>query len=375
MASIQTQDWVTLVRNQVTAIQGYAKVLVDLTVGSVLRAIVEANAAVVVWLEGLILQVVAITRASTSSGADLDSWVADFGVSRLSAVAATGTVTFARFTTTQQVLVPTTAVVQTADGTQQFNVVADTTNAAYSAALGGYVIAAGISSVNVTVQAVTSGSAGNAVAGSVTTIVGAIPGVDTVTNAAQFSNGVDAESDAALRTRFVAYVASLSKATKAAVGYAVTSVQLGLTYSLTENQTYSGATQNGYFFVVVDDGTGNPSSSLLSSVANAIDAVRPLTSTFGVFAPVVVNASVAMTASIATGYDPSATKALVVAALKNYINSLKLGQTLAYSRLAQVAYDASPGVINVTAVTLNGGSADLAASSLQVIKWNSVTVS
>ncbi|MFX8028091.1 baseplate J/gp47 family protein, partial [Acinetobacter baumannii] len=108
------------------------KVLVDLTVGSVLRAIVEANAAVVVWLEGLLLQVLAITRAATSSGADLDSWVADFGVTRLPAVAATGIVTFSRFTTTQQVLVPVGATVQTADGTQQFTVTIDTTNPAYN---------------------------------------------------------------------------------------------------------------------------------------------------------------------------------------------------------------------------------------------------
>ncbi|MEF9481383.1 hypothetical protein [Ralstonia sp. 1B3] len=100
--SIQTQDWVTLVRNQVAAIQGYAKVLVDLTVGSVLRAVVEANAAVTVWLQGLILQVLAITRAATSSGSDLDTWMADFGLTRLAAVPATGSVTFSRFTVTQQ---------------------------------------------------------------------------------------------------------------------------------------------------------------------------------------------------------------------------------------------------------------------------------
>lgn len=375
MASIQTQDWVTLVRNQVSAIQGYAKLLVDLTVGSVLRAVVEANAALVIWLQGLLMQVLLITRASTSSGADLDSWVADFGVTRLAAVAATGTVTFSRFTTTQQVVVPTTAVAQTADGTQQFNVVIDTTNAAYNAALGGYVIAAGVASVSVPVKAVTAGAAGNAVAGSVSTIVGAISGIDTVTNAAAFTNGVDAESDTALRMRFIAYVASLSsKATKAGIGYAITSLQQGLVYSLTENQTYGGATQNGYFFVVVDDGTGNPPSTLLSSVANAIDAARPFTSSFGVFAPVVVNASVAMTATIASGYDPVATKALVVTALKSYINALQLGWTLPYSRLTQVAYDASPGVINITGVTLNGGAADLAATNLQVIKWSSVTV-
>ncbi|CAJ0698867.1 baseplate J/gp47 family protein [Ralstonia holmesii] len=376
MASIPTQDWVTLVRNQVSAIQGYAKVLVDLTVGSVLRAVVEANAALVVWLQGLLMQVLALTRASTSSGTDLDSWVSDFGFARLSAVAATGIVTFSRFTTTQQVLVPIGATVQTADGTQQFTVTVDTTNSAYSAALGGYVIAAGTASVSVPVAAVTVGAAGNAVAGSVTVIAGAIAGVDTVTNAAAFVNGADAESDAAVRTRFVAYVASLSKATRAAVSAAIAGVKQGLTSVILENQTYAGLTQNGTFIVIVDDGTGSPSSTLLSSVSNAIDAVRPITSTFYVYAPVIVNATVSMTITTAAGYTHSAITALVQTALLNYINTLPLGTSLTYSRLAQVAYDASPAVTNVTTVLLNGGTADLAATSLQVIKTaaGSITV-
>ena len=374
MASIQTQDFVTLVRNQVTAVQGYAKVLVDLTVGSVLRAVVEANAAVVIWLQSQILQVLAITRASTSSGEDLDSWVADFGVTRLAATYATGQVTFSRFTSTQQAVVPVASTVQTGDGSQQYSVVADTTNPAYNATLAGYVLAVGVGSVTVPVVAVVAGAAGNAISGAVTTIAGAISGVDTVTNAAGFTNGADAESDAALRTRFISYVRSLSKATKAAIGYAITSLQQGVTYSLVENETYGGTVQMGYFYAVVDDGTGAPTGTFLSTVANAIDAVRPFCSSFGVFAPVLVNATVAMTVTVASGYDAAATKTLVSNALKAYINSLQLGQTLTYSRLSQIAYDASPGVTNVTAITLNGGTADLAATAKQVIKWSSVTV-
>lgn len=374
MASIQTKDFVTLVRDSVTAIQGYAKVLVDLTVGSILRAIVEANAAVVIWLQGLIMQVLAITRAATSSGTDLDSWVADFGVTRLPANFATGQVTFARFTSTQQAIIPVASTVQTGDGSQQYSVTADTTNPAYNATLGGYVMAPGVASVSVPVVAVIGGAAGNAIAGAVSTIVGAISGVDTVTNAAGFTNGADAESDPALRTRFIAYVRSLSKATKDAIGYAITSLQQGVTYSLVENETYGGTAQMGYFYAVVDDGTGAPSGTFLSTVSNAIDAVRPFTVSFGVFAPVVVNATVVMTVTVAAGYDAAATRTLVSNALKAYINSLSLGQPLRYSRLAQIAYDASAGVTNVTGVTLNGGTSDVTATAKQVIKWSSITV-
>lgn len=372
--AITTQDFATLVRNQVTAIQGAAKVLVDLTVGSILRAVVEANAAVILWLQGLILQLLAITRAATSSGADLDSWVGDFGLTRLAAVAASGQVSFARFTPSQQAVVPVGTTVQTGDGSQQFAVTLDTTNPAYSATLGGYVLAAGVGSINVPVAASTAGAGGNVSAGQLNTLTQAVPGVDTVSNAAAFTNGVDAESDSALRIRFIAFVASLSKATKGAVGYAITSLKQGVIYTLVENQQYNGATDYGYFYVVVDDGTGSPGSTFLSNVSNAIDAVRGVSIRFGVFAPVVVTANAGMTITTAAGYDHNAVVALVVAALRNYINALTLGQTLTYSRLAQVAYDASPGVTNVTAVTLNGGTADVTATSQQVIKAGTLTV-
>lgn len=372
--AINTQDFTTLVRNQVTAIQGAASGLVDLTVGSILRAVVEANSAVILWLQGMILQLLATTRAATSSGADLDSWVADFGLSRLPGVAASGSVTFSRFTAAQQAVVPIGATIQTGDGSQKFSVSIDTANPAYSAGLGGYVLAAGVASISVPVAASSAGVAGNALIGQINTLTQSIPGIDTVSNAAAFANGADAETDDALRTRFVAFVASLSKATKAAILYAITSLNQGMVGVLIENQLYSGATQNGYFYAVVDDGSGAPSSGLLSTANNAIDAVRPFTVSFGVFAPVVVTANIAMTITTAIGYDHTATALLVNAAIQGYVNALTLGQTLTYSRLTQLAYDASPGVTNVTSVTLNSGTADLTVTSKQVIKCGTVAV-
>jgi len=101
--------------------------------------------------------------------------------------------------------------------------------------------------------------------------------------------------------------------------------------------------------------------------------VRPIGSTFGVFAPVVVTANVAMTLTTAAGYVHSSVVALVNAALTAYINALPLGTSLPYSRLALIAYGASPGVSNVTAITLNGGTADLTATSLQAIKCGTLT--
>jgi uncharacterized phage protein gp47/JayE len=370
--ALNTKTFATIVSDQVTAIQAASARLIDTTIGSIIRSVAEANAAVVLWLQGLIVALLATTRASTSTEGDLDTWMADFGLTRLPAVAATGNVTFSRFTATNPAQIPVGARVQTGDGSQVFAVIEDATNPAYAA--GVYTVPAGVSSLVVKVQAVTAGAGNNVVIGAINTLATAISGIDTVTNLAAFTNGADAETDAALRLRFVAYVASLSKATKEAVGYAITSLQTGLSYTLTENQTYPGAVDYGYFYVVIDDGTGVPGSTLVNTVANAIDRVRPVTSRFGVFAPVVIPAAVSMTVEVAAGYDPAATRLAAKNAITNYINALGLGHPLPYTMLASVAY----GVTGVSKVlvgyTLNGGTSDIAATPQQVVKASTVTV-
>src|SRR3984957_18060737 len=216
MASLSTLDFTSIVRNMVTAVQGGASQLINLTVGSVLRAIIESVAGVVLWLQGLAVYILTLTRASTSSGTDLDTWMADYGVNRLPATAASGQVTFSRFTDTVQAVIPFGALIATGDGTQNFVVDTDSTNSAYNAILGGYVLGIGTPSVTVKVTDVNSGSGGNVLANSITSIGQAISGIDTVTNSSAFTNGIDAESDASFRARFVLFIASLSKGTEIA---------------------------------------------------------------------------------------------------------------------------------------------------------------
>jgi len=121
------QDFTALVRTQAAAVQGAARGLIDLSVGSVLRAVLEANASVGLWVQWLIVEVLATTRAATSGGADLDSWVADFGLARLPGIPAAGAATFSRTTTGLSAVVPVGALVKTGTGTDalSFGVVAD----------------------------------------------------------------------------------------------------------------------------------------------------------------------------------------------------------------------------------------------------------
>ncbi len=373
MAQLPTKPFTQIVSDYAAACQGACATLIDFSVGSVLRAVAEAAAGVVLWLQAMVLQVLTLTRASTSAGADLDTWLADFGFARLPAASATGLVTFSRFTPAQAALIPAGATVRTSDNAQTFTVTASPSNPAWNALLNGYTLPAGTTSLSVPVAALAPGSAGNAQANTITVITTAIPGVDTVTNPSAFTSGIDAEPDADARSRFVLFVASLSKATRAAVGAAVRGVQQGLQYTILENEDATGAVSYGNFQVIVTDSTGSPPTSLLAAVQTAVEAVRPVGSRFGVFAPSVLPATVSMTITTAAGYSHAVVVGAVGTALAQAINSLPLGATLPYTLLSAIAYSVD-GVGNVTAVLLNGATADLAATPRQIVKAATVSV-
>lgn len=375
MAPLNIKSFTDLVSEQVTAIQARALKLVDFSIGSILRSLAESNAGVAMWIQQLIVKLLVTTRAATCSGEDLDSWMADFSFPRLSAVQAIGQVTFSRFTATSRALVPVGAHVTTTDGAQHYAVIADTSIDAWDAEQSGYVIAAGVSSLVVPVRANRAGAAGNAQPGTVTVISGAIFYVDTVTNTAAFVNGKDAEGDDSYRARFVLWIASLSKATKAAIGFAISNLQSGVSYTLTENAVWDGSYQPGYFYAVVDDGSGSPDAAFVQRAAMAIDAVRGFTVTFGVFPPDVIKADVILVISTDGTADHGEIVTLVRTAIIQCIGSLALGKLLAYTQLVKVAYSASPLVTNVSSLTLNGGTADMAASHRQVIRPGTVKVS
>jgi uncharacterized phage protein gp47/JayE len=391
--AISTQTFTQFVSNAVAAIQGAATVLVDLTIGSVLRAVVQAASGIALWLQGEVLQTAALTRFASSNGPDADSWGADFSFTRLPAKFTTpGSVTFSRFTPTNQASIQAATnsgtdangniiwtggvIVQTADGSQPFQVIPDTTQPAYSATQNAYLIAAGTASASATVRSVNATAAANVGAGFITLLSQAIPFVDTVTNPAPIAGGDDPETDTAYKVRFPQFISSLSRATKGAISFAVQSVIGGGagSFTITENQSLGGVPQPGFFFIIADDGTGNPSATFLATIANAVQAVVGETITFGVFAPGLLTANIAMVLTTAAGFVHSAAVAAVTAALRKVINTLPIGAALPYNLLSSIAFSVN-GVTNVTGITLNGGLADLAATPQQIVKAGTVAVS
>ncbi len=371
---LQLQNFSTMVQNAAAAVQGAASQLIDLTIGSTLRAILEANASIGLWMQWLIVQVLATTRAATSNGADLDSFVADFSFSRLPASNASGLVQVSRFTPTQAALIPLAATVRTADGSQSFAVTSDTTNPAWSATQNGYVAGAGIASITVPVQALIAGSAANVQAGAITQLATAIAGIDTVMNPAPLAGGLDAESDTALRARFSLYLASRARGTPNAIGEAILAVRQGLDYTLQENTAPDGSVRVGSFVVTVDDGSGSPASALLASVAAAVESMRPIGSLYTVQAPALLTANMSLAIATNPAVNHLTITANVTQALTLAISALTIGAGLPWSKLTQLAYEADPNVTNVSNVLLNGGTGDLSATASQLIRPGTVLV-
>ena len=367
--ALNFQNFATLVSNMAASVQANATALLDLSVGSVLRAILEANASIALWLQWLIAQVLARSRLATSYGADCDSFCGDFGFLRLGAVAATGYVTFGRYTATSSAFLAVGSQVRTADGTETFTVLADPTNALWNGS-NGFLIPAGTSTGLFLVQALNLGSQGNVLANTISQVVGSIAGIDYCNNAVGFTNGANAESDAAMKARFANWASTRALGTQGAILYAATSAALGLTATITYGVPIAGT-----FTVYVDDGSGNPPAATLSAVSAAVNAVRAFSITAFVQGPSLVVAAVAGTLTVAPGVSKPALIPIVQQAITAFINALPMGSVLPYSRLAQVIYDAAPGITNISGLLLNGATADLGGGASQVVRSGAVNIS
>ena len=367
------QSFSSLLRNMSASLQGGAVQIIDLSIGSVLRALLEASASVALWMQWLILQVLTMTRAATSTGADLDSWMGDFSFMRLPGAPGSGFVTFSRYTLGLAATVPVGTAVKSSDGALTFNVVADPANPAWNGT-SEYFLPSDITSVTVPVQAAVPGAAANVVAGAIGLLSSAIIGIDTVTNALPLAGGLDPESDIDFRGRFQFYINSRSLATANAVGAAIAGLQQGLRYAVLENVNLLGQPRSGNFCVIVDDGTGVATPTLLSAVTAAVESVRPLGTTYSVTAPVILPVSVAMNVRLTAGASGQAVSANIQQSILAWIDGLPMGGALAVSKLEAIAHLASASVASVSSTLINNLGFDVQAQAGSVIEPVSVTV-
>jgi hypothetical protein len=184
---------------------GARSLLTDLSVGSVVRTLLEAVARELAVVHAEINEAYRAGFIDHATGTSLDFVVALLDVRRRTADFAGGAVTFFRGTGTDAVTIPAGTQVTTDDGKVIFETRAERT------------LQPGQPNITVEVLATSPGEAGLLPAGAITRLVAPPQGIGRVTNADATVRPAAAETDPELRERAKAKLRGLNQATVAAI--------------------------------------------------------------------------------------------------------------------------------------------------------------
>lgn len=276
----------------------------------------------------------------TATGTYLDSIGYEVGLTRIPAVAASGTVTFGRATAApQDYLIPTGTEVSTVpDSTGTY--VSFLTTAPVT-------LGTGDTTVDAAVSAVVAGTGGNLAAGTVTNIVTAVTGIETVTNAAPMTSGVDAESDTAFRARVIYRMQNPIEG-GTATDFKNWALELAGTSSAAVLEGYRTGASIDVLFLF---NQGIPTTPQRDAMQVWLDSKKFITADLYVRIPTPYTVDVTATITeYATGYTPSAVRTAVAAALTAFVPTIELGADSGKVRLSDIenVIKDTPGVKDFT---------------------------
>lgn len=289
----------------------------------------------------------------TATGDNLTRKAAELGVIRKPAVRATTTVTITG---------STGAVIAIGD-----QVASETS--VYRTTLGATVGPSG--QVSVPVQAEVAGAGANVPVGAIRFFPVTLPGLAAVTNAQAVIDGVDEESDEALRERYLERVQQPATSGNAA-HYRQWAKEIAGIGDAKVFPLWSGP--GTVRVVVVNTSMQPPTAGLVAAVAAHIEAMRPIGATVTVAAASSVAINVSASVVLAAGYTQAQVRAALEAALDSYLQAIAFVETLVrYNYIAALLLDVA-GVVDFSGLTLNGGTANVALGADQVPARGVVTI-
>ena len=309
--------------------------ITDFNIGSVNRTLLEA---VALELEEIYYR----TYASILDGIPAGVYDA-FGYGRLPAAPAIGNVTFSRdIAASQAYNIAAGTIITTATGIR----FATTVNAQ---------LLAGNVAISVPVAAEMSGAAGNVAAHSITLFTSAILGIDTVTNPAGTSGGVDDETADAQQIRFAEFIVSLARSPvngieAGAKTAALVEVSTGL---VTEKVSLAKVVEPyltdlgapiGLVTCYIDNGSGSASAALVAQTQKVIDGYvnsdgiqvigyRAAGIIVTVTSVMLVSQDVTALVTLDAGADQVAVDAALTNAIATLFNSLNISDDLDWPTL------------------------------------------
>lgn len=270
----------------------------------------------------------------TASGAYLDSHAQLRGLERKQAVAARGIVRFTAGEAAQTPReIPAGTVCMTA-GLVRF----ETAEAA--------VLPAGELWVDVPVQALTAGTAGNVAAGAILTMAVAPVGIVRCTNPAPCTGGADAETDEGLRQRVLDTFRRLPNGANAAF-YEQEALSFDQVAAAAVVPRPRGT---GSVDVVVTTAGGLPGQELLEELEDYFEQRREIAVDVQVRAPETETVHVQVQVAAAAGADQAAVLERVENTLRGWFTGARLGQSVLRARLGNLIFQCA-GVENYVIVS------------------------
>lgn len=270
----------------------------------------------------------------TASGAYLDSHAQLRGLERKQAVAARGIVRFTAGETAQTPReIPAGTVCMTA-GLVRF----ETAEAA--------VLPAGELWVDVPVQALTAGTAGNVAAGAILTMAVAPVGIVQCINPAPCTGGADAETDEGLRQRVLDTFRRLPNGANAAF-YEQEALSFDQVAAAAVVPRPRGT---GSVDVVVTTAGGLPGQELLEELEDYFEQRREIAVDVQVRAPETETVHVQVQVAAAAGADQAAVLERVENTLRGWFTGARLGQSVLRARLGNLIFQCA-GVENYVIVS------------------------
>lgn len=363
------KDFAKILSDMMADLASKGTKLTDMNPGSVIRTLLEVAALKFDENHYLAEQIITLYFVLTTTGEYLDRRVAERGLARKLGTKATGTVTASRSTPAPfGQLIPKGTTIETEDHTVQVVTTTDAT------------MAQGTTSVNIPVEAVSVGKAGNLQTGTVLKQVGvAVSLIETVTVAAPgLAGGTDTETDNDLRSRYLTVIrlpgTSGNKADYAKWALEVTGV--GGVYV---QPIWAGRGTVKLYLLGTDKTPA--SQAVVDAVQAYIDPAPELgegKAPIGAIVTCVAAPAINIVITATVVLDGSKTLAEVKAAFEtgviDYLKEIAFSSdtTVRYSRIGSLILD-TQGVTDYSVLQVNGGQANVTVPAGSVAVKGTVT--
>ncbi|MGE1061796.1 baseplate J/gp47 family protein [Megasphaera paucivorans] len=229
-----------------------------------------------------------------------------------------------------------------------------------------------VESATIAVQAVIAGEAGNVSAGEITLIPMSIPGINSVINEEAMHDGYDEENDSSLLSRYLVHVRTPGTSGNK-YHYLEWATSVSGVSSAKVIPLWNGA--GTVKVVIVNNNYEQASDTLVKSVADYIETVRPIGATVTVTsaAPKMINISATIDGTLNESTFKENIKNYFITIEKNIINSSDTG----YVSIAKIGAIilSDNGVNDYSNLKINGESNNIALTSEEIATLGTVTLS